>query len=209
MRERLRVCGKHRSAYESGKRGFLLDSKPRKRHSGEPMREVILTDETGADLGTMEIVAAHSGEGKMHKAFSIFIFTPDGKKLFIQKRSEKKMLWPLKWANSCCSHPRREQETVERAQERLMEECGFTCPLSVCGTFSYRKEDPDGRGTEHEFDTLLIGTAEETTDVNPNPDEVADYKWIELDELERDFKDHPEIYAYWFPHALAVVQKNR
>ncbi len=172
------------------------------------MREVILTDDTGADLGTAEIVSAHTGAGKMHKAFSVFVFTPDRKKLFIQKRSAKKMLWPLKWANSCCSHPGRGEDTVERAEERLKEECGFTCPLAVHGVFTYRKEDPDGRGIEHEYDTLLTGTTEETIDVDPNPDEVAAYKWVDIEELKNDMALRPETYAYWFPKALDLILKT-
>ncbi len=42
--------------------------------------------------------------GMLHRAFSVFLFTPDGK-LILQQRSAAKITFPLIWANTCCSHP--------------------------------------------------------------------------------------------------------
>lgn len=42
--------------------------------------------------------------GMLHRAFSVFLFTPDGK-LVLQQRSAVKITFPLIWANTCCSHP--------------------------------------------------------------------------------------------------------
>src|SRR4029077_7014586 len=91
-------------------------------------RHVVLCDAAGRPHGTAEIVAAHSGEGQLHLAFSVFVFTPDRRSLLIQQRSREKRLWPLAWANTCCSHPRPGETAVEAGQRRLGEEMGFTCP---------------------------------------------------------------------------------
>lgn len=42
--------------------------------------------------------------GMLHRAFSVFLFTPDGK-LILQQRSGAKITFPFIWANTCCSHP--------------------------------------------------------------------------------------------------------
>ena len=43
-------------------------------------------------------------KGLLHRAFSVFLFNSDGK-LLLQQRSDKKITFPLYWANTCCSHP--------------------------------------------------------------------------------------------------------
>src|SRR5205814_2378753 len=54
-----------------------------------PTRHVVLCDAKGQPHGTAEIVAAHSGEGQLHLAFSVFVFRPDRSALLIQKRSRE------------------------------------------------------------------------------------------------------------------------
>ena len=117
-------------------------------------RTVILVDQENREIGREEIVAAHTGEGQLHRAFSVYVFRDFGKEILIQKRSAKKMLWPGIWANSCCSHPM-EGETPEAAgKRRLQEELGFTCDLKPVYSFVYRAQDGE-RGVEHEYVTIL------------------------------------------------------
>jgi isopentenyl-diphosphate delta-isomerase type 1 len=168
------------------------------------MEHVILTDEQGADLGIADIMIAHTGKGKLHKAFSIFVFSNDRTKLVIQQRSEKKMLFPLYWANTCCSHPRESEDLVITAEARLLEECGFSVKLTKASSFIYRAEDLD-HGVEHEYDTVLTGIVNEDVEFKPNPDEVADLQWIGLDALKDEMKKEPEKYAPWFEQALQIA----
>ena len=39
-----------------------------------------------------------------HRAFSVFLFDKNNK-LLLQKRSNKKVTFPSRWINTCCSHP--------------------------------------------------------------------------------------------------------
>src|SRR5262249_52352104 len=114
-----------------------------------------------------------------------------------------KMLWPLVWANTCCSHPRAGETPVEAGRRRLWEEMRLDCELVPGPGFVYRAEDPAGRGVEHEYDILLVGTC--TEDPRPDPDEVADWAWVELEALERDVRARPEHYAPWFHLGLPKV----
>lgn len=166
-------------------------------------RTVIHTDEAGSDLGDIGLLAAHTGTGMLHKAFSVYIFNSEKTKLLIQKRSNKKMLWPLVWANTCCSHPNRGETSQEAGQRRLQEELGFTVPLREGLSFVYRALDPNNRGVEHEYDTILTGIAPEDIAVEPNPDEVAEWKWIDLQSLQTDMQEKKDLYAPWFHLGLS------
>ncbi len=174
-------------------------------------RTVIATDESGNDLGDIGLLAAHTGTGMLHKAFSVYVFSENGKELLIQKRSDKKMLWPLIWANTCCSHPHREETSEKAGQRRLQEELGFTVSLSEGLSFVYRALDPSGKGVEHEYDTILTAKMAKNIVVQPNPDEVAEWKWIDLQSLQADMQEKKDLYAPWFhlglPKAISCLKQ--
>ncbi|HEX3146594.1 MAG TPA: isopentenyl-diphosphate Delta-isomerase [Gemmataceae bacterium] len=172
-----------------------------------PPRQVILCDETGQPTGIADILAAHSGTGQLHLAFSVYVFSPDGQSILLQQRAAGKMLWPLAWANTCCSHPRVGETPIEAGRRRIKEELGIDCALQVGPAFVYRADDPAGRGVEHEYDILLIGT----TNAVPvaDPQEVAAWKWVELAVLQQDMRIHPERYSPWLHIGLPLAIANR
>ena len=43
--------------------------------------------------------------GLLHRAFSVFLFDPESKKLLLQQRASEKITFPDMWTNTCCSHP--------------------------------------------------------------------------------------------------------
>lgn len=125
----------------------------------------------------------------------------------MQKRSIKKPLWPLFWANTCCSHPRKDLPLPMIAHRRLQEECGVTCDLNEVGTYVYRAEDSERNGIEHEYVTMLRGNLDGDKPFVPNPDEVAELKWIDINELQADMAAQPEKYAPWFHLGLQKILK--
>ena len=171
-------------------------------------RTVILVDQENNAIGTEEIVAAHSGDGQLHRAFSVYVFRNFGKEILIQKRSSKKMLWPLIWANSCCSHPLEGESPEQAGKRRLQEELGFTCDLKAVCSFVYRAEDPQKRGVEHEYVTVLLGLVDETVKVVPDPDEVVDTDWISLQVLKKDMRLDPLKYAPWFHLGMHAIRES-
>ncbi len=168
-------------------------------------RTVTLTDAQGNALGLADIIDAHTGEGKLHRAFSVYVFRKDRQEILIQKRSSKKMLWPGIWANTCCSHPFENEGSSEAGQRRLREELGFEAPLKEEGTLVYRALDPFGKGVEHEHVTLLVSDAGENIEVVPNPDEVAEYAWRNVEELQNEMAEHPDHFAPWFHLGLTQL----
>ena len=164
---------------------------------------VILVDRMDRKIGTEEKLKAHR-EGKLHRAFSVFVFNSLGE-LLLQKRSETKYHSGGLWTNTCCSHPRPDETLHGAAKRRLNEEMGFDCELIGLFSFIYHAE-LENNLFEHELDYVFAGRYDGQP--IPNPDEVADWKWMDIEKLKRDVGEHPERYTYWFKLILHRVVKQ-
>lgn len=153
---------------------------------------VILVDEDDQEIGIAEKLNAHR-EGKLHRAFSIFVFNSEGK-LLLQNRAGAKYHSGGLWSNTCCSHPRPEEHVGKAAHRRLQEEMGFDCDLQEIFSFIY-KVKLNNDLFEHEYDRVFVGKFD--GEPSPNPKEVDDWKWICLEELRKDIQENPGSYTYW------------
>ena len=158
---------------------------------------VILVDENDKEIGTEEKMKAHQ-EGKLHRAFSIFVFNSRGEML-LQRRAESKYHSAGLWTNACCSHPRPDESIEQAAHRRLIEELGFDCELKKVSPFKYKAKLGQGL-TEHEFDYVFIG--EYNGEIRPNKDEVSDIMWLSIDTLKEQIKKHPMNFTEWFKIAF-------
>lgn len=169
------------------------------------MINLVLVDENDNEIGVMEKVQAHLGDGTLHRAFTAIVFNKKGETLVAQ-RSKDKMLWPLFWDNTCASHPLPGEGIVESGERRLSEELGFTCPLKKVDMFQYQLKYLNV-GAENELCATLVG--EYNGEVKPVESEVADYRWISLVDLKKDMKANPEKYTIWFKIALdRLIEKK-
>lgn len=158
--------------------------------------DLILVDEKGCITGYASKLSAHRGSGKLHLAFSIFLFDgPDW--VLLQRRSEHKPLWPGFWANSCCSHPRRGETTDSAVTRRLSEELGVRTPLEHVYDFRYRARYGD-LGTEHELCAVYAGQYSRDGDLAVNRTEIQDYGWFSRREVDRRIGRHSDAFAPWF-----------
>lgn len=174
--------------------------------SGHNRRNVILCDRHGTPVGTADALQVHRGDGILHRAFSIFIFKNGGAEVLLQQRSRHKKLFALRWANTCCSHPVPAGGLlVEDAVCRLREELGFSVPVREAGSFVYRAKDPETGLSEYEHDTVLVGSAAGDVSVDPNPAEIADWRWTSVTDLERDLRENAGRYAPWLAEALPIA----
>ncbi|CAA0188157.1 isopentenyl-diphosphate Delta-isomerase [Tenacibaculum maritimum] len=155
--------------------------------------QVILVDEYDNQLGLMPKMEAHE-KALLHRAFSVFVFN-DKKELLLQQRAADKYHSPLLWTNTCCSHQRNGENSLEAGRRRLQEEMGFTCELEEVFWFIYKAPFDNGL-TEHELDHVMIGKYNDKPIINK--EEVAAYKWMRLEEVKEDIKRKPAIYTEWF-----------
>jgi len=155
--------------------------------------KVILVNESDEQIGVMPKLEAHE-KALLHRAFSVFIFN-DKNELMLQQRAFQKYHSPGLWTNTCCSHQRDGESNIEAGKRRLKEEMGFVTELQETISFIYKAPFDNGL-TEHEFDHVMIGYYNSEPKININ--EVANWKWMSLENVRLDIKFHPENYTAWF-----------
>ena len=155
---------------------------------------LILVDEKDQICGYKNKIDCHMGEGILHRAFSILIFNKN-KELLLQKRSRDKMLWPLTWSNSCCSHPRKGESYKQASERRMLEELGFSTPLTYLYRFQYQAQYKN-KGSENELCSVFIGRHDGEVIINQN--EIDEWKFISIPDLEHELAIKPGEYTPWF-----------
>ncbi|CAM9367824.1 unnamed protein product [Phaeothamnion confervicola] len=193
--------------------------------------EVILLDEDDKIIGHDNKFNSHrfvpgQPRGKLHRAFSVFLFNKQGKVL-LQKRAASKITFPNVWTNTCCSHPLFGQAVdevdypaavrdgsvmgVKRAATRkLGHELGMAAKDVPPESFKYLTRlhyyaadavthGPASPWGEHEIDYVLVGrVAGEGVAMAPCADEVDDTKWVTQAELKQMMADPELLWSPWF-----------
>jgi isopentenyl-diphosphate delta-isomerase len=160
--------------------------------------ECILVDPDDKVLGHDTKKNCHlvgpNGDIPLHRAFSVFLFNTKGE-LLLQKRSSVKVTFPSMYTNTCCSHPLfRNDEMVENealgvktaAQRRLFEELGIAKEEVPIDAFQYLtrihyKANSNSIWGEHEVDYILF--LQRDVKMNPNPNEIDDVRYVNLEQL--------------------------
>ncbi|MDB2329723.1 isopentenyl-diphosphate Delta-isomerase [Flavobacteriaceae bacterium] len=155
--------------------------------------KVILVNSNDEPIGLMPKMEAHE-KAVLHRAFSVFVVN-DKNELMLQQRAIEKYHSPGLWTNTCCSHQRDGEGNIEAGLRRLDEEMGFTTPLEYLFNFIYKAPFDNGL-TEHELDHVMLGRYE--GDPVINPEEVASWKWMNIEEINSDLKNNPDSYTVWF-----------
>lgn len=154
---------------------------------------VVLVNHLDEEIGIMPKMEAHE-KAVLHRAFSVFIMNKNGETM-LQQRAPHKYHSPSLWTNTCCSHQRQGETSIEAGRRRLMEEMGFRTDLTELFWFIYKAPFDNGL-TEHELDHVMIGYYEDPPIINT--EEVADWKWMSPEKIKKDISENPEIYTVWF-----------
>jgi len=147
--------------------------------------------------------------GRLHRAFSVFLFNSQGE-LLLQQRAASKITFPSVWTNTCCSHQLYGQTPDEvdsqesiaagdvpgaraAAVRKLQHELGIDPQQLPASAFKYLTRlhycaaDTDTHGAEspwgeHEVDYILLAQAD--VEVEPNPEEVQAVRYVSLQQLQ-------------------------
>ncbi|MGN6266956.1 MAG: isopentenyl-diphosphate Delta-isomerase [Ginsengibacter sp.] len=169
---------------------------------------LILVDENDNEIGLMEKMPAHLS-GRLHRAFSVFIFNSNGE-LLLQQRADNKYHSGGLWTNTCCSHPIDGEDIDVTIKKRLKEEMGMECDTQYQFSFIYKADLGNGL-IEHELDRVYIGTSDKKPVLNPS--EAKDWKYISLDDLQAAIKSHPENFSAWLkiclPKLINKMKENK
>jgi isopentenyl-diphosphate delta-isomerase len=161
--------------------------------------KVILVNSSGRKIGISDKMDVHL-TGKLHRAFSIFIFNEKGEML-LQKRASSKYHFANLWTNACCSHPRPGEKLISAAKRRLTEELGISTPLKIVGQIRYSYFDRESQLTENEFDFILKGQF--NSEIIFNPEEVSAVNWILPFELLKEVSTYPQNFTPWFKEIIS------
>lgn len=161
-----------------------------------------LVDEEGRTTGTEEKLAAHRAPGRLHRAFSVFLFDGAGR-LLLQRRAPGKYHSPGVWSNTCCGHPYPGEPPFLAATRRIVEELGAApALLREAGTVRYNHPDPASGLVEQEFNHLFAGRV--GAPVDPDPEEVAETVFAGPAELGR--MRAAGAFSAWFPTVLDAAR---
>ncbi len=166
---------------------------------------LILVDSNDRQLGYLNKAACHNGFGRLHRAFSVFIFNEDSEVL-LQKRATGKRLWPSHWSNSCCSHPRRGESMQRAVRRRVDEELGLAGSalrdLRFVYRFEYHEKFQD-LGSEHELCSVFLANTDREPIVNTL--EIDEWAWIDPRELSDRLAQQTETHTPWLKREWAEL----
>eukprot|EP01068_Selenidium_serpulae_P005561 Selendium_serpulae@DN4081_c0_g1_i1.p1 len=161
----------------------------------------------------------------LHRAFSVFHFSPPmggtqpgSRNLLLTQRAANKLLFPLHWSNTCCSHPTtadviRDAPTLDTncpmsvvkraAKRKMLDEVGMavdSSDLVFVGKYRYHAISPDEKNLgetwgENEVDYVLISST--GSDYKCNPEETADARWVSKGELRAMLENNSFSFTPW------------
>ena len=170
------------------------------------MDNILLVDVFDNELGYVPKLEAHE-RGLLHRAFSVFLY--NGNKMLLQRRKEDKYHSGGLLTNACCSHQREGEQLGECTVRRLREEIGVDAEIEELFSFVYYTRFGNGLA-EYELDHVFLG--EYCGEVTPDPEEISEILWVDMDELAADMCSHPEKYTVWFlsaaPRVLAYIKSR-
>jgi len=169
-----------------------------------PIEQVVLVAEDGKAIGAADKALVHTEETPLHLAFSCHVYGLDGRVL-VTRRALGKRTWPGVWTNSFCGHPapgeRQEDAIARRAAHELALELSNI--ELVLPDFRYRAVDASGI-VENEI--CPVYRAVTTSDPVANPDEVAEWAWLEPSALLTAAAAAPFAFSPWLVWQLEQLR---
>ncbi|EMY32655.1 isopentenyl-diphosphate delta-isomerase [Arthrobacter crystallopoietes BAB-32] len=167
------------------------------------MELVVLANNDGGRIGTADKATVHHAETPLHLAFSCHLFNSQGEYLATRRALSKKT-WPGVWTNSFCGHPGPDEETADAVLRRAPQELGTEVAdlQLVLPDFRYRATDASGI-VEHEICPVYVARLQ--TDPDPEPSEVAEWKWVPPSLLLQAVTATPWAFSPWLALQLPLL----
>jgi isopentenyl-diphosphate Delta-isomerase len=165
---------------------------------------VVLLDDDGRPSGTAPRATVHGASTPLHLAFSCYLFSREGQ-LLLTRRAVTKRTWPGVWTNSFCGHPRPGEAVEDAVHRYARHELGTQVADLTCLLPSFRYRAVDAAGVmENEHCPVYAAVSDEPLD--PHPDEVAEARWLPLEELHNAVAAAPWALSPWLLEQVAAVE---
>lgn len=170
---------------------------------GQNIELVRLLDETGNEIGTADKAQVHTTDTPLHLAFSCHLLDAQGRTL-LTRRALSKLTWPGVWTNSFCGHP----APGESFEDAIIRRAAMELNITVTGIalalpdFRYRAVDASGI-VEHEICPVFTAIYEGDGVIDPNPDEICDWAWSDVVDVEEAVSATPFVFSPWLVEQLS------
>lgn len=164
---------------------------------------VRLLDDAGAEIGTADKAVVHTTDTPLHLAFSCHLVDAQGRTL-LTRRALSKVTWPGVWTNSFCGHPAPGESFEEAIMRRAAIELNITVQdiRPALPDFRYRATDASGL-VENEVCPVFTALYTGEGTLSPNPDEVCDWGWADIVDVEEAVSATPFTFSPWLVQQLA------
>lgn len=169
---------------------------------------VVLLDEDGTAVGTELKSEVHTGRTPLHLAFSVHLMADDGRVL-LTRRALAKKTWPGVWTNSLCGHPAPGESTADAirrraAQELCIDPTWLGEPEPLLPEFRYRAVDASGVVENEICPVFVVRLQVEPEQLPaPNPEEVAEQRWLPGEDLVAAVQAAPFVVSPWLALHIA------
>lgn len=160
---------------------------------------VILLDHDDAACGTEAKATVHrtvdEGGTPLHLAFSCHVYDARGRFL-LTRRALSKRAFAGVWTNGFCGHPGVDESPAAAVERRAVQELGVPVHSvqPVLPDFRYRAADASG---VEENEVCPVFRAVIDGDPRPSADEVAEWTWVEVADLEAAVRAVPRAFSPW------------
>lgn len=170
------------------------------------LEQVVLLSEEGVAIGTADKATVHTTNTALHLAFSCHVFDAQGR-ILVTRRSLGKIAWPGVWTNSFCGHPAPGEAMTDAVARRAQRELGITLDevTPALPDFRYRATDASGIV---EYEICPVFTATTSDEVVGNPDEVAEWNWVDPDALRAAVAATPWAFSPWLTLQLPLLSET-
>ena len=167
---------------------------------------IVLVNDNDEQIGVAPKLETHNAHTPLHRAFSLYAFTKEGKFLLTQRALSKKV-FPGVWTNSCCGHPLPDERTEDAIKRRLKFELGLEPKKLKLVLPNYRYRAEMNTIVENEICPVYVAIV--SSNLQPNPKEVEKYQWVEWSEFLKDLKKSPRKYSPWCIEQAQLLSSNK
>jgi len=142
-------------------------------------------------------------KGLLHRGVNIFIFNSKGE-VFLHKRSNKKLKYPLFWDLSASEHVKKGEDFDAAAKRGLKEELDVELALELI-ILIHKIESKYSRYFDNELVKTYKGVYDGQMKLDPN--EVADGKFFKIEEVNKMIKEKKIKFTPWFLKEWKIINE--
>ena len=170
------------------------------------MDNVTLLAEDGTAVGVLPKSEVHTTDTPLHLAFSCYVQDREGR-LLVTRRALGKRTWPGVWTNSFCGHPQPGEDMTDAVRRRGSDELGIQVTEIRLALPDYRYRAVDASGiVENEVCPVHVAVVDEQP--SANPDEVAEWEWVDVDDLLAAVIRTPFAFSPWLAEQLPLLRRH-